>query len=162
MEQQFVDPPGANQPAGYLESGTLVTLKSREGGKIYYTLDGTDPRRSGGQVATKAILYAKPIKINEGVLVTARVYKTTHRSLTGSNNPPLTSKWSGPLTHFYSVTPPPATEDLLISELHYHPSDPSPGELSTDPTFKSSDFEFIEVLNFSPKNAEPLRLDGCR
>ena len=154
MEQQFVDPPGANQPAGYLESGTLVTLKSREGGKIYYTLNGTDPRRSGGQVATKAILYAKPIKINEGVLVTARVYKTTHRSLTGSNNPPLTSKWSGPLTHFYSVTPPPATEDLLISELHYHPSDPSPGELSTDPTFKSSDFEFIEVLNFSQKTLD--------
>ena len=157
MEQQFVDPPDANQPAGYLESGTLVTLKSREGGKIYYTLDGTDPRRSGGQVATKAILYAKPIKINEGVLVSARVYKTTHRSLTGSNNPPLTSKWSGSLMHFYSVTPPPATEDLLISELHYHPSDPSPGELSTDPTFKSSDFEFIEVLNFSQKT---LNLSG--
>ncbi len=157
MEQQFVDPPGANQPAGYLESGTLVTLKSREGGKIYYTLDGTDPRRSGGQVATKAILYAKPIKINEGVLVTARVYKTAHRSLTGANNPPLTSKWSGALTHFYSITPPPAEEDLLISELHYHPSDPSPGELTTDPTFKSSDFEFIEVLNFSQKT---LNLSG--
>ncbi len=157
MEQQFVDPPDSNQPAGHLESGTLVTLKSREGGKIYYTLDGTDPRRSGGQVATKAILYAKPIKINEGVLVTARVYKTAHRSLTGSNNPPLTSKWSGALTHFYSITPPPAEEDLLISELHYHPSDPSLGELTTDPTFKSSDFEFIEVLNFSQKT---LNLSG--
>ena len=157
MEQQFVDPPDSNQPAGHLESGTLVTLKSREGGKIYYTLDGTDPRRSGGQVATKAILYAKPIKINEGVLVTARVYKTAHRSLTGSNNPPLTSKWSGALTHFYSITPPPAEEDLLISELHYHPSDPSLDELTTDPTFKSSDFEFIEVLNFSQKT---LNLSG--
>ena len=86
-----------------------------------------------------------------------RVYKTAHRSLTGSNNPPLTSKWSGALTHFYSITPPPAEEDLLISELHYHPSDPSPGELTTDPTFKSSDFEFIEVLNFSQKT---LNLSG--
>ena len=157
MEQQFVDPPSSNRPAGYLESGTLVTLKSREGGKIYYTLDGTDPRRSGGGGATKAILYAKPIEIQEGVLVTARVYKTTHRSLTGSNNPPLTSKWSGPLTHYYSVTPSPAIDDLLISELHYHPSDPSSVELSTDPTFKSSDFEFIEVLNLSQKR---LNLSG--
>ena len=157
MEQQFVDPPESDRQAGYIEPGTLISLKSKESGRIYYTLDGTDPRRTGGSVASKAILYAKPIKINEGVLVTARVYKTAHRSLTGSNNPPLTSKWSGALTHFYSITPPPSEEDLLISELHYHPSDPSPGELTTDPTFKSSDFEFIEVLNFSQKT---LNLSG--
>lgn len=157
MEQQFVDPPESDRQAGYIEPGTLISLKSKEGGKIYYTLDGTDPRRTGGSVASKAILYAKPININESVLVTARVYKTAHRSLTGSNNPPLTSKWSGALTHFYSTTTPPADEDLLISELHYHPSDPSPSELTTDPTFKSSDFEFIEVLNFSQKT---LNLSG--
>ena len=158
MEQQFVDPPESDRPAGYTEPGTLVSLKSKEGGKIYYTLDGTDPRRAGGTVAAKAILYAgRSIQINESTLLTARVYKTSHRGLTGSNNPPLSSKWSGPLTQFYSIAPSPVAGDLLISELHYHPADPTPDELSVDATFKASDFEFIELLNNSE---QPLNLTG--
>jgi hypothetical protein len=158
MEKQFVDPPESDKPAGYAKPGTLVSLKSKEGGKIYYTLDGTDPRRSGGSVAAKAVLYRNaPIKITDSTLLTARVYKTSHRGLTGSNNPPLSSKWSGLLTHFYSIAPPPVAGDLLVSELHYHPADSTPGELSVDSTFKASDFEFIELLNNSNR---PLNLTG--
>ena len=158
MEKQFVDPPESDRPAGYTHPGTLVSLKSKEGGKIYYTLNGTDPRRSGGSVAAKAVLYGNtPIKITDSTLLTARVYKTTHRSLTGSNNPPLSSKWSGPLTQFYSIAPSPVTGDLLVSELHYHPADPTPDELSVDSTFRASDFEFIELLNNSK---QPLNLTG--
>ena len=158
MEKQFVDPPETDKPAGYTEPGTLISLKSKEGGKIYYTLDGTDPRRAGGSVAAKAVLYRNtPIKITDSTLLTARVYKTSHRGLTGSNNPPLSSKWSGPLTHFYSIAPPPVVGDLLVSELHYHPADPTPDELSVDSTFKASDFEFIELLNNSNR---PLNLTG--
>ena len=158
MEGQFVDPPESDKQAGYIEPGSLIGLKSKESGKIYYTLDGTDPRRAGGSVAAKAILYGnKPIKITESTLLSARVYKTTHRSLTGSNNPPLSSKWSGPLTHFYSIAPSPVAGDLLVSELHYHPADPTPDELSVDSTFKASDFEFIELLNNSEQS---LNLTG--
>lgn len=158
MEKQFVDPPESGQPAGYIRPGTRVSLKSREGGKIYYTLDGTDPRRAGGSVAPKAILYTgTSLQINESTLLTARVYKTSHRGLTGSNNPPLSSKWSGPLRHFYSVAPSPGEGDLLVSELHYHPADPSPDELAVDPMFRASDFEFLELLNNSD---QPLTLTG--
>jgi len=163
MEKQFVDPPESNKPAGYIQPGAFISLKSREGGKIYYTLDGTDPRRAGGSVAAKAILYGNtPIKITESTLLTARVYKTTHRSLTGSNNPPLSSKWSGLLTYFYSIAPSPVAGDLLVSELHYHPADPTPDELTVDSTFKASDFEFIELLNNSeqPLNLTSLALSG--
>ena len=42
MEQQFVDPPESDRQAGYIEPGTLSSLKSKAGGRIYYTLDGTD------------------------------------------------------------------------------------------------------------------------
>jgi hypothetical protein len=163
MEKQFVDPPESDKPAGYAKPGTLVSLKSKEGGKIYYTLDGTDPRRAGGGVAAKAVLYRNtPIKITDSTLLTARVYKTSHRGLTGSNNPPLSSKWSGPLTQFYSIAPSPVAGDLLISELHYHPADPTPDELSVDATFKASDFEFIELLNNSEQtlNLTSLALSG--
>ncbi|MED5381975.1 MAG: CotH kinase family protein [Verrucomicrobiota bacterium] len=158
MEKQFVDPPESGQPAGYIQPGTRVSPKSREGGKIYYTLDGTDPRRAGGSVAPKAILYTgTSLQINESTLLTARVYKTSHRGLTGSNNPPLSSKWSGPLRHFYSVAPSPGEGDLLVSELNYHPADPSPDELAVDPSFRASDFEFLELLNNSD---QPLTLTG--
>jgi len=163
MEKQFVDPPESDKPAGYAKPGTLVSLKSKEGGKIYYTLDGTDPRRAGGGVAAKAVLYRNtPIKITDSTLLIARVYKTSHRGLTGSNNPPLSSKWSGPLTQFYSIAPSPVAGDLLISELHYHPADPTPDELSVDATFKASDFEFIELLNNSEQtlNLTGLALSG--
>ena len=132
MESQFVDPPNSNILPGYIPPGTILTLKSSEGGKIYYTLDGTDPRKSSGGVADNALLYNSPIVINESKLLTARVYKSNHRARTGTNNPPLTSKWSGPITHFYSIAPPPAEGELVFSEIHYHPLDPAPGELAVD------------------------------
>ena len=162
MESQFVDPPNSNILPGYIPPGTVVTLKSSEGGKIYYTLDGTDPRKSRGGVADNALPYNSPIVINESKLLTARVYKSNHRARTGSNNPPLTSKWSGPITHFYSIAPPPAEGELVFSEIHYHPLDPAPGELAVDSTFRSSDFEFIELLNNSEKalNLSGLAVNG--
>ena len=162
MESQFVDPPNSDVPAGFVQPGTIITLKSPEGGKIYYTLDGTDPRKSRGGVAAKALPYNSPIVINESKLLTARVYKSNHRARTGSNNPPLTSKWSGEITHFYSIAPNPEARDLVFSEIHYHPLDPSADELAIDATFRSSDFEFVELLNNSETalNLSGLAISG--
>ena len=52
----------------------------------------------------------------------------------------------------------PAPGDLAISEIHYHPTDPTPAELAVLPDLGDGDFEFIELVNISPV---PLRLDGC-
>ena len=163
MEQQFVDPPKADVPAGFVELNTSITLKSSEGGNVYYTLDGTDPRKPGGGLSTKAILYKNsPILVKDNTFLTARVQKISHRSLTGSNNPPLSSKWSGPITNFYSIAPTPKIGDLIFSEIHYHPQDPTPAEMIIDPTLKSSDFEFLELLNNSDKtlNLSGLKISG--
>ena len=163
MEQQFVDPPEADVPGGFVNLNTSISLKSPEGGNIYYTLDGSDPRNSGGGLSTKAILYKNsPILVRESIFLTARVQKNTHRSLTGSNNPPLSSKWSGPIKNFYSIAPTPKKGDLVLSEIHYHPLDPTPAEMIIDPTLKSSDFEFLEILNNSEKtlNLSGLTISG--
>ena len=163
MEQQFVDPPKADVPAGFVELNTSITLKSSEGGNVYYTLDGTDPRKPGGELSTKAILYKNsPILVKDNTFLTARVQKISHRSLTGSNNPPLTSKWSGAITNFYSIAPTPKIGDLILSEIHYHPQDPTLAEMIIDPTLKSSDFEFLELLNNSDKtlNLSGLKISG--
>ena len=163
MEQQFVDPPKADVPAGFVELNTSITLKSSEGGNVYYTLDGTDPRKPGGGLSTKAILYKNsPILVKDNIFLIARVQKNSHRSLTGSNNPPLSSKWSGAITNFYSIAPTPKIGDLIFSEIHYHPQDPTPVEMIIDPTLKSSDFEFLELLNNSDKtlNLSGLKISG--
>ena len=163
MEQQFVDPPKADVPAGFVELNTSITLKSSEGGNVYYTLDGTDPRKPGGGLSTKAILYKNsPILVKDNIFLIARVQKNSHRSLTGSNNPPLSSKWSGAITNFYSIAPTPKIGDLIFSEIHYHPQDPTLAEMIIDPTLKSSDFEFLELLNNSDKtlNLSGLKISG--
>jgi hypothetical protein len=60
INRQFVAAPMLASPAR--ASGQTVTLSAAEG-NIYYTLDGTDPRASGGEVSSKAMPYTGPIKL---------------------------------------------------------------------------------------------------
>ncbi len=50
-------------------------------------------------------------------------------------------------------------DSLRITELNYHPHDPTAAELAIDPTLKSSDFEFIELENIGSKT---IRLTDAR
>ncbi len=46
---------------------------------------------------------------------------------------------------------------LVISEIHYHPADPTDAELVVNPALTASDFEFLEFLNTS---SEAINLAG--
>ena len=48
----------------------------------------------------------------------------------------------------------PVPEHLRITELHYHPADPTTAELDVDPAFEDDDFEFIELLNTSTQTMD--------
>jgi hypothetical protein len=52
---------------------------------------------------------------------------------------------------FFSIAEPAAPSDIVISEVHYHPSNPTTAELLIDPNFDQDDFEFIEILNIGSK-----------
>ena len=54
---------------------------------------------------------------------------------------PLTTPTPGSANSAERVGP------VLITEVHYHPSDPTNAELLIDPTLSASDFEFIEIHN---------------
>lgn len=54
-------------------------------------------------------------------------------------------------------TDPASPANLAISEIHYHPADPSPSEITAGFT-DANDFEFIELLNTSSRHVD---LDGC-
>ena len=159
MEGQFVDPPRFELSPGQLDAEGRVSFSSIDGGEIYYTLDGSDPRVAGGSVSGSAVKYLRPIQINENVQLVARVRNLNHTSLTGSNNPPLTSHWSGPVSRVYSVYGEPVVGDLQISEVHYNPRSPSENELALLSDLSTSDFEFFELSNMSRRQ---LSLNGVR
>jgi hypothetical protein len=107
MDTNFVARPVFGHNGGGYLPGTLLSLESPESGTIYFTRDGSDPRASGGGVSSQAVAYAGPILLSPGLSVRARVLDPSHRNLTGANNPPLSSPWSGPMAAtFFEAVPP--------------------------------------------------------
>ena len=60
-------------------------------GKIYYTLNGADPRASGGTVADGAQLYKGPLMLKEDAVLVAR-------ALEGN-------RWSWPVKAKFVIAP---------------------------------------------------------
>jgi hypothetical protein len=54
--------------------------------------------------------------------------------------------------------PSPAQQFLRVTEVHYHPTDPSTAELASDPFLTAGDFEFIELQN---SGSAPVDASGC-
>ena len=133
IDEQLVEYPDFNQPGGLVPSGVEVSMTSTEA--IYYTLDGSDPRASGGSAAGS--IYSNPVPIVQNTLVKARCWDGT-----SFNKAPDTWPWSALTEALFVVDPAP----LAITEIMYHPRPPStPSEL----VYTASDFEFIEVQNTS-------------
>ncbi|MBL9169358.1 MAG: lamin tail domain-containing protein [Verrucomicrobiales bacterium] len=127
-------PPVFSQFGGLLPLGGLVSLSNPNGeGTIVYTLDGSDPRRRGGEIAASATPYSTPISLLGYTKIRARVKS-------GSN-------WSALVEpEFY------ADQDfsaLRLTEVMYHPADL--GDVSGD------ELEFIELKNVG---LETLDLTG--
>ena len=95
MDTNFVAKPLLSNNTGAFSNGAALTLTA-PGATIYYTTNGTDPRASGGGLAAGALVYASPIALSTNITITARAYNASHHNLTGANNPPLSSSWSGP------------------------------------------------------------------
>ena len=119
--------PQLNRHGGPVEAGFGVTITSEGGvGTVYFSVDGTDPRMVGGEVAPDAIVYSgQPITIEDDTLIKARVLND--------------GEWS-PLTEAqFLVT------GIRITEVNYHPHDPNPVPGMNEPDVDNSSFEFIEV-----------------
>jgi hypothetical protein len=76
MEKQFLP-----VPAAVAKPGGPVTLRAAAG-EIVYTLDGSDPRATGGGLAPTAKVYQNPVSLTEG-----RLFARTREG----------NRWSGPL-----------------------------------------------------------------
>ena len=69
IDSQFLAPPQFNRR----DAGGGTLLMRAPAGKIYYTVDGSDPRLPGGGISPKARLYNSPISPAEGAQLFARV-----------------------------------------------------------------------------------------
>ena len=161
MDSQWVGPVEASLPPGSVAPGTQVTLTGPAGATIYYTLDGTDPRPPGGAAPTGAnvFTYSAPITVNSTTRIIARAHNPAWTARTGANNPPLVCRWSGDRDLRYSTDPAAGAGNLVITELNYHPSDPTAAELLLNPAWEEDDFEFMELKNLG---ATPLDLGGVQ
>ncbi|MDB4300765.1 lamin tail domain-containing protein, partial [bacterium] len=87
-----------------------------------------------------------------GTNVTEPVILSSASQLSARSYNSSTEEWSALSTAFFSIdTIPASAENLVISEIHYHPSEPVAAEeiaISTD----QDDYEFIELLNISGQN----------
>lgn len=155
MDSQFVQAPEITTTG--MGQNLRATITSSGEGVIYYTLDGTDPRAMGGNPSPQARTYSGPISLQESAVIIARVFHAGHRSLTGANNPPLTSKWSGMAQQLVSSAVTPVPGDLAVTEIQYNPASPSADELLVNPSFRNEDFEFVEMRNLA---AHPVELAG--
>lgn len=134
IDDQFPDPPVFSAPGGRVQVGFEFSLSSASG-TIYYTLDGSDPRDSGGGIRPEAMLYDGPIVLEGNARVVARARVSA-------------SNWSAPASETYVTDP----SSLVITEIMYHPGEPPVGS-----PFEDNDYEFLELYN---RGSEALDLSG--
>jgi hypothetical protein len=110
IDTNLLSRPVLNQAGGEVPGSFLLKISAPAGSTIYYTLDGTDPRATGGPTNAVAISlsasareYTGPISINANTRLVARAYNPRHDNLTGKSNPPITSHWSGSRKAVYTL-----------------------------------------------------------
>ena len=156
MDTNFVRPPAFSTNAGPVTPSYPLVLTSAPGATIYYTLDGTDPRLSGGGVSPAALSAAGTVTltVTNNLRVFARAYDAAHDNMTNAaggygGNPLISSHWSGPSTATFVVQ----TPAFVVTEIMYHPAK-LPGD-----TNDVDAYEFIELRNVG---ATMLNLVGFR
>jgi hypothetical protein len=117
IDQQFV-------PAPALATNGATLSLSAPLGSIYYTLDNSDPRASGGGVSASARKYSGTVALTNNAGIFARAL--------------YTNAWSAPARALYIATLP----ALRITEISYHPAPPP-----TNSPYQDKDFEYLEIQN---------------
>ncbi len=112
--------PVFSRHGGEIAPGFILEMSvPADAGTIHYTLDGTDPRRAGGDISETAVEYAGPVALDDLAIVSARTRDGDTWS--ALNDATFTISGSTP-------------GSLLVSEIMYNPEG-------------GADSEFIELHN---------------
>ncbi|MDG1890779.1 MAG: lamin tail domain-containing protein [Verrucomicrobiota bacterium] len=119
-----LDAPALNQFGGIVQDGFQLEVDKGNADRVYFTLDGSDPRLPGGGSAPGARLYQGAITIKGHASFAAR----------GLSH----GEWSALAQTAFTVER--SFNDLLVTEIMYHPS--------VDKAVSEEDaYEFIELKN---------------
>ncbi|MDB6072007.1 MAG: hypothetical protein JWL81_3178 [Verrucomicrobiales bacterium] len=140
--------PVFSQQGGAIPAGQFLTLSAPSqapvGSSVFYTVDGTDPRLFGGAVSPSALTAAGPIILPEApqIVLTARVRNA------------VTGEWS-PANRavFVQSSTPASAANLVISQIQYHPPNPTAREAAAGFT-DGDDFEYLELLAIGTDNVD--------
>ena len=151
-----LEAPVLNQYGGEVETGFALTMRSKDaknllrpsGGDMYFTTDGSDPRRPDNSVSETATNYDGPVELAQSVNVRARLMRKN--LFTGG-------EWSALTEASFIVGAEAATStSLAISKIHYRPSVPTPEEMAAGHANRS-DFEYLEFYN---RSDQAIHLEG--
>lgn len=108
----------------------LLTISNENSGTLFYSLDGKDPRSSGGQISKNAFQSGVPVDLNilSTTIVSARIKN-------GEN-------W-GPIERIIFIKGEEDYSRLKVTELDYHPND----FINDQDTVDDKSLEFIEFRN---------------
>ncbi len=129
-----VNAPVFSSYGGFVPPDAQLTLtQTNAAGTIYFTTDGTDPRRVGGDLAPGALPYTGPVPIGGNAIVNAR-------TRVGTN-------WSALVRANFTTSA--YFKDLAITEVMYNPAGTT--------NVASDEFEFVELKN---TGATEINLSG--
>jgi hypothetical protein len=137
--------PSYAQHGGRVPSGYELTITNPNGtlGTVYYTLDGSDPRMTGGELRPSALTYTGPVPLSGSMNVRSRVKDG--------------NVWSAINEAAFSVgTVAPDSSNLTISKIMWKPAPPTEADILAGFT-DDSEFEYLELYNPS---ANPVDLTG--
>ena len=116
---------------------------------VYYTTDGTDPRGADGLPtrSAKVLVGGGTITVDQNTRIIARNFDDSYRGVEAEI---VGTDWSGPVQYDLMTS----ARSLVISEINYHPGPLSVAEEAAG--YSEDDFEFLELQNVSPVDAELL------
>ena len=79
MDEELMLPPSFSMQGGAVNHGAKLELRAREG-KVYFTLDGSDPRSPGGALSKAAKPYKSSIVLENSTTVFCRATDGTRWS----------------------------------------------------------------------------------
>jgi|TARA_B110000914_G_C15520980_1_gene476912 hypothetical protein len=145
LDRRYESLPTVSPTENLFVNNVTVTMSPTAGGIVYHTTDGSDPRLDGGAISPSAMAYTSPLNINSRTRLITRTKDG--------------SRWSGRVERTYYQTS--KLPQLVISEINYHPADPSPSEIAAG-FDNSDDFEFFEIENIgnTPADLNSLAVSG--
>ena len=142
IDGMFIAPPVLSHDGGLITNGyELAITWPSNSVDYYYTVDGTDPRVSGGGVSPGAQVYSAPLTLTDNTIVMARARNTAWSMVDSAGRGWGDAPWGGLTEAIFVIKQP----EFAISEVMCHARDPQAG--SSETNYTTSDFDYIELQN---------------